>query len=534
MTPQVSFVNYLVLAPEIGLLLLLVVILAYNAVIGDSDRRRVGLLTAWGAFLLLLMVVGLALFSEPFRSRLGYPDTGQIWGGMIVHGPAAILFRVMFLLALLLTALFSADTKALQKGEYYALLVMATIGFDMMALSGDLIMLFLSLETAGISLYLLAGYTTWEKRSAEAGIKYFVYGAFVTAIMLYGLSFLYGAIGSTNLFDIASAIGGTARQINLNLNSPLPSDALANTIRFASGFYALVLVSAVMVVAGFGFKISAVPFHFWAPDVYEGSPSPVTGFLSTASKAAGFALFFRVFDAGVFGWLSSPQDGIDRMAPASGWWAMLVSMCIVTVILGNLLAIYQTNIKRLLAYSSIAQAGYILIGLVSMTPDGASASLFYLLMYVFTNIAAFGVITLISNADGSDNLTDLSGLSRRSPGLALVMMIAFLSLGGIPPTAGFIGKFLIFKAAVDAGLWWLALIGVLAAFVSLYYYLSVLKYMYLYRNEERESTAIPVSRAAQVGLVFSSIGIIALGILVSPVLTWAQLSAAEFFARFGG
>lgn len=534
MTPQGTLVRYLVLAPEIGLLLLLVGILAYNAVVGEQDRRRLGLITAWGSFILLLALVGLSLFFEPFRTRLGYPDSDQLWGGMIIHGPLVIFFRAMFIIALFLTSLFSVDVKVLQRGEYYALLITATLGFSLMAMASDLIMLFVALETAGISLYLLAGFTTKEPRSAEAGMKYFVYGAFATAILLFGLSLLYGAVGLTNIYDIAGAIGGTARQIYLNLNGPLPPDALADVFRFATGFNLFTVMAAVMVVVGFGFKVSAVPFHFWTPDVYEGAPSPVTGFLSTASKAAGFALFFRVIDAGVFGWLSSPQDGIDRMAPASAWWAMLVSMCIVTVVLGNLLAIYQTNIKRLLAYSSIAQAGYVLIGLVSMTPDGASASLFYLLMYVFTNVVAFGIVTLISNIDGSDNLSDLSGLSRRSPGLALVMMIALLSLGGIPPTAGFIGKFLIFKAAVDAGLWWLALIGVLAAFVSLYYYLSVLKYMYLYRNEERETVALPVSRAAQVGMAISVVGIVGLSFLVSPVMTWAQTSAIELFARFGG
>lgn len=529
-----AMLNYLTIAPEIGLLILLVVVLAYNTVLRGEARRRLGLITAWGALIILLMVAGLALLVPEFSVSLGYPDGERLWGGMIVHGPIAIIFRVMFLMALMLTALFSLDVKALQRGEYFALLISATMGFSFMAMAADLIMIVVALETAGLSLYLLAGYVTHEKRSAEAGMKYFVYGAFATAVMLYGMSLLYGSVGSTHIYDIVGTISGTARSINVALQDPNTSPSVTTQINtFAPGFNTLVLTAAVLVVAGLGFKVSVVPFHFWTPDVYEGAPSPVTGFLSTASKAAGFALFIRLFAAGVFGWLSSPTDGLALMTPASGWWAMLVSICIVTMVLGNLLAIFQTNIKRMLAYSSIAQAGYVLMGLVAMTPDGASSAIYYLLMYVLTNVVAFGVIVLISNIDGADELTDLNGLNRRSPLLALVMMVALLSLGGIPPTAGFIGKFLIFRAAVDAGLWWLALIGILAAFVSLYYYLSVLKYIYLYRSE-REGIAIPVSRAAQVGLVFSTAGIIGLGLLVTPALNLAQRAAAEFFLRFPG
>jgi NADH-quinone oxidoreductase subunit N len=294
-------------------------------------------------------------------------------------------------------------------------------------------MLYLALETASIPLYLLAGFAKDTGRSSEAGMKYFVYGAFASAIMLYGLSFIYGLTNETNLITVARAIVA---------QPDVP-----------------VLLAAVLVIVGFGFKISAVPFHFWTPDVYEGAPSAVTGLVSTASKAAGFAVFLRVLTAGVFGTVEASQE----------WWAMLVAMAIVTMTLGNVLAIWQTNIKRMLAYSSIAQAGYTLIGMVTLSVDGTGAAMFYLLYYVFTNIAAFAVIILLSNISKSDEISDLNGLNRRSPWLALAMMFALLSLGGIPPTAGFFGKFFIFKAAVDAGLWWLALIGILNAFIALYY-----------------------------------------------------------------
>jgi NADH-quinone oxidoreductase subunit N len=222
--------------------------------------------------------------------------------------------------------------------------------------------------------------------------------------------------------------------------------------------------------------------------------------------------------AGVFGAVESTQE----------WWAMLVAMAIVTMTLGNLLAIYQTNIKRMLAYSSIAQAGYTLIGLVTLSVDGAGAAMFYLFYYVFTNIAAFGVIILISNLAKSDEISDLHGLNRRSPWLALAMMFALLSLGGIPPTAGFFGKFFIFKAAVDSGLWWLAMIGIVNAFIALYYYLGVIKVMYLYRSDEEE-IMIPVSRAAKVGLGIAMFGIFYLGILAAPAFEWTRTAAQAFF-----
>jgi NADH-quinone oxidoreductase subunit N len=316
--------------------------------------------------------------------------------------------------------------------------------------------------------------------------------------MLYGLSLIYGITGQTNIYVIASLIA-RAGAIPAEING-------------------LFLLATVMIVAGFGFKISAVPFHFWTPDVYEGAPSPVTAFVSTASKAAGFAVFVRVFAAGALG---SPNFD-------SEWWAMLVAITIVTMTLGNMLAIFQSNIKRMLAYSSIAQAGYALVGLVALSADGSGATLFYLLMYVLTNVAAFGVVVLVSNVAGSDEMRDFYGLSRRAPYLALAMLFALLSLGGIPPTAGFFGKFFLFKAAVDVGLWWLAFIGVLNAFISLYYYLSVLKYMYLYRSDE-EAVMIPVSRAARVGLAVAVLGILYLGVLAGPAFEWTRQAGAAFF-----
>lgn len=504
MSPQSmlpSLPEVLAILPEILLVILLVAVLTYDRLLKPVERRRIGLLAAWGSIVVLLVTVGLwVFFDEPNPSR-GLAES-LLWGGMIRTDLVTLVFRVMFLVAVAVVSLISLDVPALQRGEYYALLLSATVGFSFMASGSDMIMLFLAIETASISLYILAGFLTSDRRSTEAGIKYFVYGAFASAVMLYGLSLIYGITGQTNIYVIASLV--------------LRSGALPAEIT------GLFLLATVMIIAGFGFKISAVPFHFWTPDVYEGAPSPVTAFVSTASKAAGFAVFIRVFAAGALGSPSFENE----------WWAMLVAITIVTMTLGNLLAIFQSNIKRMLAYSSIAQAGYALIGLVALTPDGSGASMFYLLMYVFTNVAAFGVVVLVSSETGSDDMEDFYGLSRRAPYLALAMLLALLSLGGIPPTAGFFGKFFIFKAAVDAGLWWLALIGVLNAFIGLYYYLSVVKYLYLYRSDE-EDQRIPVSRAARVALALSVLGILYLGVAAGPAFEWTRQAGAAFFPFSG-
>lgn len=495
MSPNITLSWALALAPEIALMGLLLMVLVYEKLFKPSSPRQVGVFTAWGSFAVLVMTAALYwIFREPNPGWSAAEST--FWGGMIRNDLVTFVFRLMFLAALTLTSLLSLDVPRLQKLEYYALLITATIGFSLMAASTDLIMIYVALETASISSYLLAGFYSGQQRSSEAGMKYFIYGAFTTAVMLYGMSLLYGITGQTNLYVIGDVF--SSEQI--------------------AGVAPLLLLAAVLIVVGFAFKTSIVPYHFWAPDVYEGAPTPFTGFVSTASKAAGFAVFLRVFLAGALGPVSANAE----------WWAMLVAMCIITMVLGNFVAIFQTNIKRLLAYSGIAQAGYALIGLVTLTQDGSGATMFYLLMYIFTNIAAFGVIIIISNVTRSDEMKDLSGLNRRSPFLALVMLFAILSLSGIPPTAGFFGKFFLFKAAVDAGLWWLAGIGILMALVSLYYYLSIIKYMYLYRSDQ-DDVAIPVSRGARIGLVVAVAFIIYLGVSAGPAFELTRQAAAAFF-----
>ncbi len=506
MVTEITWLAYLAILPEILLVLMLFIILGYKSFNKNTDGRTSGIAVAWGTgFILVITVVTAVAYWGDIASvetSTGLRLPVQHWGDMIASDPIGIVFRVMFLIALMLTSMFATSSPTLRHTEFYALLITATIGFNLMAVATDFVMLVVALETAGISLYLLAGYVSKDSRSAEAGMKYFVYGAFATALMMYGLSLLYGVTGRTNFYDLAVQL-----------------QQQGNAAASPQNFNTFLVVTAVLLIAGFGYKISAVPFHWWAPDVYEGAPAAVTGFASTASKAAGFALLMRVFTAGVVG---SPVQG-------NIWWAMLVAITVLTMILGNLLAIYQTNIKRMLAYSSVAQAGYVLVGLVSFTPDAAGAALFYLLLYVITNIAAFGVIILVSETTGSDEMKDFYGLSRRSPYLALAMLFALLSLGGIPPAAGFFGKFFLFRAAVDAGLWWLALIGILTSFISLYYYLGIVKYIYLYRSDD-DDVPIVTSRAAKLALTASTVGVVYLGIFAGPAINWTRSAADWFFS----
>jgi NADH-quinone oxidoreductase subunit N len=313
-----------------------------------------------------------------------------------------------------------------------------------------------------------------------------------SAVMLYGFSLLYGATGQTNLYLLAEVIRGG--QV-----SPL----------FLGGV-------AVLILAGFGFKIAAVPFHFWTPDVYEGAPTPITAYISTASKAAGFAVLVRFVLA-----------FLPDVSPY--WTAVLAAVATATMSLGNLLALAQTNIKRLLAYSSIAHAGYALIGLVALSEFGAASLVFYLAAYIVTNLAAFAIVILFARSAGSERIADYAGLSRRSPGLALGMLVAMLSLAGMPPLAGFVAKVYVFAAAVESGLIWLAVVGVLNAIVGLYYYLTVLKVVYLYRSDD-ENKPIAVPRTYALALLTCVVAIIGLGVVSAPWLGWAVRTAHALFS----
>jgi NADH-quinone oxidoreductase subunit N len=474
--------------PEIFLVLLAAVVMGLDLTLPESRRRQLGLVTAVGFF--VAMAVAL-IFALP-----GGEDA-LIFGGMIRHDFASFLFSMLFMFCGAITALLSLDVEGLgRKGEYYAMLIGCVLGMNFMAASADLIMLYLSLETTSIGLYALAGFLRDDDKSAESGLKYFLFGAITATVMLYGFSLLFGYTGETNLYAIAEAVSAGV----------VPPLAL--------------IVSAVMIVVGLGFKVAIVPFHFWTPDVYEGAPTPVTAFLSVASKSAGFAVLIRVFIAGL---------GAAATAPlGTGWLPMMMAMAAVTMTLGNLLALPQRNIKRLLAYSSIAHAGYAMMGIVAFSEQGIAATVLYLMAYVMTNLAAFGVVILFARAAGSDEIADYAGLSRRSPGLALAMLVAFLSLGGMPPMVGFVSKFLVFAAAMQSNLVWLTFVGIINAIIGLYYYLVVLKVVYV-KPAPEGAIAIPVPRAYGFALGLLCAGILVVGIVVTPWLNWATTAAAALF-----
>ncbi len=500
-----------VVAPEIGLTIMAIVVLALDLSLPESKRRNLALVTGVGllatALLYLLFWFPTATVPDASSGFAFGVQEGLYWGGMVRHDSLAQIFKVIVLIAGGLTALMSIDVKGIgRKGEFYLILIVSTLGASLMAGASDLIMVFLALETTTIPLYILAAFKREDGRSSESGMKYFLFGSFASGLLLYGLSLLYGFTGQTSFTGISAYLGSAA----FNFNA-VP-----------------VLGSLTLIIVGFGFKISAAPFHFWTPDVYEGAPTPVTAFLSVASKAASFALMVR-FLLGVF-----PQTLVINGQEIQGFWVNLASvLAIISMTLGNLVALGQKNIKRLLAYSSIAQAGYTLIGVAALqahSDTSIAAIAFYMFMYTFTNLLAFAVIILFSEATGSEKITDLAGLSRRNPMLALAMTIALLSLGGVPPAAGFIGKFFLFQSAVEANLIGLAMIGVLNSIVALYYYLVVIKIMYVDRSED-EDKPIPVSRPYVWVLAVTVLAVILLGtVLVSPIFDWAVRGAAGLFA----
>jgi NADH-quinone oxidoreductase subunit N len=474
--------NILAILPEILLLVLAGFVIAFDAIWPESKRRNLGWLTAGG----LLGVIALSvLFALPTDSRLAFGD-------MVRNNLLTFTFKMLFIFGSAATALFAMDFEGLGKrGEFYALMVISTIGMNLMASANDLIMLYIAIETTSIPMYVLAGFLRADHKSTEAGFKYLLFGALTSTIMLYGFSLLFGLTGSTS-FDGISAV--------LNSRSaPLVP---------AIGALLLVLV-------GFGFKISAVPFHFWAPDVYEGAPTPVAGLLSTASKAAGFAVLVRFLLA-----MFSPNPEL-----ISTWTALLAALSVVTMTLGNLVSLAQKNIKRLLAYSSIAHAGYILIGVVALNDLALPSVLFYLGAYLLTNLAAFGAVTVVSKAVGSDEIKAYAGLSRRSPLLGIILLVAFLSLSGMPPLAGFVAKVFVFAAAVKSDWIWLAFVGVINSIVGLYYYLNVLKVVYLYRAEnlEDESKPLLLTRPHQIALVALTFAVLLVGAFFGP---WFDIAAA--------
>jgi NADH-quinone oxidoreductase subunit N len=506
------------IAPEIILSLCACVALVMEVVLPHRKSRWVGYFALGAVALAALSVCVLGwplvsgfLHEVPLVGRVVGQGGGAGGGGLTgFYGTVkvdgfAVVFKLIFLLSAALTVAVSLrylDVEGEQRGEYYSLVLFATAGMMFLASGYDLIVLYISLELMALTFYVLVGYTKRERRSNEAGMKYFLLGAFSSGILLYGMSLLFGVAGSTNLGDIAPAVGRAA---------------LAATDA-AGGFSLRPIVILAMIALGAGlfFKIAAVPFHMWAPDAYEGAPTSVTAFLSTGSKAASFALLARIF--------------LEALGGMRVDWAPLLGLvAAVTIMVGNWAAVTQTNAKRLLAYSSVSNAGYLLLGVIAANRYGYTGLVVYLVVYTFMNVGAFGVlIALRRHGIVGDEVDDVTGLGQKAPGLALMMAIFMLSLGGLPVTGGFIGKWFLFggiiqRGAVEGRDWyyWLAAWAAFNTVVSFYYYVRFIRAMYI---GDREADARPLSLSAplQTALVVCAVFVVLIGVYPQPLIKAAE------------
>ncbi|MEW6375165.1 MAG: NADH-quinone oxidoreductase subunit N [Thermodesulfobacteriota bacterium] len=440
-------------------------------------------------YLGVLSLIGIVLAFFYTLPLMGSVRSG--FEGMFLSDGYSLFFKIVFMIIAFLTILISmgyTQREEIEFGEYYALILFSTLGMMLMASGSHLITIFLGLETMSISIYVLAGLMREDKRSVESALKYFLLGAFATGFLLYGIALIYGATGSLHLKDVADYIASK----NL-LRSPM------------------LLMSLVFLTIGFGFKIASVPFHMWTPDVYEGAPTSITAFMATGVKAAAFSALVRVFFSALPGFRPD-------------WTSIMWLISVATMTVGNIVAISQSNIKRMLAYSSIAHAGYILVAFVAGNDLGISGILFYLMAYTFMNIGAFTCVILLGKK-GEENtlINDYAGIGFKYPLIAASMTIFLLSMAGIPPLGGFMAKFYVFSAAVKEKFYWLAILGVLNSAVSVYYYLRVTVVMY-FRESEREITGLQFSPTSVIALILAVIGTLYLGIFPANVLSFAQRS----------
>src|SRR5512143_475791 len=477
--------------PELVLVLGIVAIFLIDLVV--SDKQRLGEIA--------LATVAVSLLAA---TRLAATPDAFLFGRMIVQDPFAVFFKVIFAvsaMAAIWMSLGSKEIKGANQGEYYGLLVSSTLGMYFMASANNLLMAYLSLEFVSLTSYVLSGYLRHDRRSGEAALKYLIYGGVASGTMIYGMSWIFGLAGS---MDFA--------QINAALTHGDPNKLA-------------LFIAVVLTLAGFGYKISAVPFHMWAPDVYTGAPIPITAFLSVGSKSAGFALLMRVF----YPALSHPgADGTWQFIPGVDWPQLVLVLSMVTMTLGNLSALSQRNLKRLLAYSSIAHAGYMLMGFVVLSNEGLRAMMFYMVVYYLMNIGAFLVVMIVANATGREDIDGFRGLAWRGGAAPAVAMAIFLfSLTGLPPLAGFVGKFYLFAAVVRQQFYFLALVGVINSVISLYYYARVVRTMFL---DFPDGTEAPVTVSAHNGSLMwgLSAATIVMGVYWAPVVAFTNRSL-QFF-----
>lgn len=440
------------------------------------------------AALLSLAGVGAALLLTAFQPA---SPGDSLFEGMVALDGFAVFFKALTALATIVVIFMSIDSAELagrSQAEYYIFLLSVLLGMFLLAASTDIVMLYLSLELVSIPSYLLAGYLKGQEASNEASTKYVVYGATASGVMIYGFSLLFGLTGTTQIAEIGRSL--------------------------ALGKAALPLyLAAVMVTVGFGYKIAAVPFHMWSPDVYEGAPIPVTAFLSVGPKAAGFAVLVRFFytvfaSPGAVGGAWSLSSNVD-------WTLLFAVLSAATMTVGNLVAIGQRNVKRLLAYSSIAHAGYMLMGFVLLTPAGLKAILFYLVVYLFMNLGAFYVVILVANGTRSEQISDYSGLGSRAPFAAVSLAVFLFALTGIPPFSGFIGKVYLFAEVINRGIYWLVLVAAINSAISLYYYARIVKVMFL--EDAKESAELPLPAFPRAVLCLLVVPTLVLGVYWEPV-----------------
>lgn len=421
-------------------------------------------------------------------------SSGVTFGGMFISDGYSTFFKIIFLVNVILTVLISIKYIVIEKvnfGEYYSLILFSTIGMMIMASAGDLIVLYLGLELMALSTYVLAGFIRHDIKSNEAALKYFLLGAFSSAFLLYGISIIYGLTGTTDLKAIASFISERGLADNFSL-----------------------LLSVIFLIVAFGFKIAAAPFHMWAPDVYEGAPTSITAFMSVGPKAAGFAVLGRVF---MVAFISVKVD----------WVAILIPISILTMAVGNIVALSQTNIKRMLAYSSIAHAGYALLGIIAANNEGLASMMNYLMIYAFMNIGAFAVIIMLrSEGFKGDSIYDYEGLAKTHPLAAALMLIFMFSLTGIPPTAGFIGKLYIFMSAINAGYTWLVIVAVIFSAISAYFYLRIVMYMYM--KEPKATVSLSTSPATGLALAVTVIAVLVIGVYPTVLVEFARAAIVGF------
>lgn len=483
-------INIRILVPEMFLFLWALFLFLFDLGTKRKNPKQIGYLAMIG-----VAAAGVLLF---------FFHGGTSFGSMFRSDQLANFFKVIFLGAAFM-AIGSSFGVAKEKirnhrGEFYGLILFSTLGMMFLSSADELISLYIGLELTTVPLFVLAAFYKDDKISLEAGLKYLIVGAFSSAILLYGISLMYGLTGTTDLIEM---------KINLSL-------VFLSYGKIGAGF----ILAVMMIIAGIGFKLALVPFHMWAPDVYQGAPTPITALLSVGSKAAGVVAFLRIFVNGLIAFADEVMEPLD-------WGIIVAVLAAAAMILGNITALRQTNIKRMLAYSSIAQIGYVMVGMVAATEMGIAAVGYYMFLYMFANMGAFAVATIFNDKTGSDGISSYSGLAKTSPSVSAFMAIFMLSLAGIPPLGGFVAKYFVFAAGIQAGYTWLVILALLTAVVSLYYYANVIKMMYF--SEGSSEVKIKPAVSANIILIMGVAGIIIFGVYPEPIMNFA-LEAAKVFA----